>query len=307
MGNSLTYPVPAPTGTEDLTAEQVQALLKNQDALAWRIRDLASQRFIADALLTEKYKVVNGVVLYESGEPVMIQDPPEIVVPGGEYPRSQADDGPVAGAKTDKWGRDIPVTDESIKRRGISSVNRKMNQLINRMVATVDGAALGVISSKVTQTYAATGGWNSASDIVQSIQLAKAKIRKLGEGYVLDTIVLEPEMYEKAMVLLTEGGYLPREAGNPINSGEWPQVLNLRWLESPHVPSNVPLLVDTDNLGGMADEKLGSPGYSTAQSGIEVKSIRVDANDRWDLRARRVTIPVVVDPKAAIQITGVSL
>ena len=50
----------------------------------------------------------------------------------------------------------------------------------------------------------------------------------------------------------------------------------------------------------MADEDLGGPGYVKAGGiGTEVKTIRDDENDQYRVRARRVTVPVVVEPAAA--------
>lgn len=53
----------------------------------------------------------------------------------------------------------------------------------------------------------------------------------------------------------------------------------------------------------MADEDLGGPGYTKIDGiGVETKSIRDDENDKYRLRARRVTVPVVLEPAAARKI-----
>lgn len=304
---SLTYPVPAIATTETLTTEQIHQLLKSQSTIARRVRTLANQRFISDALLKGRFQTIGGAVLYENGEPIYAPDDPEAIMPGGEYPRSQVSTGDLAAAKVDKWGRDVPVTDESIKRRGINVVDTALTQLVNRMVKFVDSAALGVIASKVTQTSAATANWTTAKAIVASVEKAKAEAEESGEGHVLDTIVLKPTHYATVMSLFLDAGLLPREAANPLITGSWPQVLDLTWLRSPHVPSNAPIIVDTDELGGMADEDLGGPGYSKSLPGVETKSIREDKIDGYLLRSRRVTVPVVTDPSAGIAITGTGL
>ena len=57
----------------------------------------------------------------------------------------------------------------------------------------------------------------------------------------------------------------------------------------------------------MVDENLGGTGYvSTDGVGIQAKSIREDKNDKWRLRCRRVTVPIVQEPAAAWKITGVA-
>lgn len=306
MGNSLTYPVPALSGTGDLTPEQVHQLLQSQSIVARRIRTLADQKFISDALLAQRFTAQGGVLLYENGEPLMVADDPEAIAPGGEYPRTLATVGELASAKTTKWGEDVPITDESIARRGINVVDRAFSQLVNRMVKFVDEAALGVIASKVTASVAATAAWTDVAAIVNSIELAKAQAEESGEGHTLDTIVLKPTQYAKVMGAFLNAGLLPREQNNPLTSGTWPRILDLTWLRSPHTPTTAPLLLDTAELGGMADEKLGG-GYGSAFNGIETKSIREDKIDSYLLRARRVTVPVVTDPSAGITITGTGL
>jgi hypothetical protein len=58
-------------------------------------------------------------------------------------------------------------------------------------------------------------------------------------------------------------------------------------------------VLDSSQLGGMADEDLGGPGYVRAGGvGVETKSIRDDDNDQNRIRARRVTVPIVLEPTA---------
>lgn len=304
MGNSLTYPVPAITDAGNLSAEQIHQLLQSQPAIARRVRTLASQSFISDALLTGRFQAVGGAVLYETGEPVFAEDSPEAIAPGGEFPQGLTRRGDLAAAKVDKWGRDVPIYDEAIKRLGLTIVNKSLTQVVNQIVRFVDTAALGVIASKVTTTSTASAAWTTAAAIVKSVELAKARAEESGEGHILDTIVLTPTVYATVMSLFLEAGYLPREASNPLISGSWPKVLDLTWLRSPHVPTSSPLLLDTEELGGMADENLGSPGYSSAINGIETKSIRDEKTEGYLLRARRVTVPVVTDDSAGVVITG---
>ena len=67
-------------------------------------------------------------------------------------------------------------------------------------------------------------------------------------------------------------------------------------------------MLDSDQLGGMADEDLGGPGYVSAAgegtAAVQVKVMRKDEEDKYRLRARRVTVPVVLEPGAARKITG---
>ncbi|MDQ4502177.1 hypothetical protein [Sinomonas sp. ASV322] len=304
-----TYPAPPATVVGGDTVD-VHHLLKTPSLVARRLRTLLEQRYIADFLLTGRFKAVGGSILYETGEPIFADDAPEAVAPGAEYPSTQADTGQLAAAKTTKWGQDIPVTDEAIARLGINPVDRAFAKLVNQSVKFVDSAALGVIASKVTQTFDVTGAgapgaWTTGDAIVEGALLAKAKVTGLDEGYDPNVIVLSDIQWAKAIARLNAAGLLPRESANPLVSGTWPEALGLTWTKTNHSPTADPLMVDNTQLGGMADEDLGGPGYTSAGGvGVETKAIRDDRRDKYDLRARRVTVPVVLEPLAAIRITN---
>jgi hypothetical protein len=55
----------------------------------------------------------------------------------------------------------------------------------------------------------------------------------------------------------------------------------------------------------MADEVDGAPGYSIADVGVQIQAIRKPSQDAWDLQGRRKTVPVVQEPGAGYEITGV--
>lgn len=309
---AYTYPAPPATVVGGDTLE-IHHLLKTPTLVARRLRNLLEQRYIADALLTGRFTAQGGSILYETGEPIFTDDDPEAVAPGGNYPQTQASAGELAAAKTNKWGQDIPVTDEAIARLGINPVDRAFTKLVNQSVRFVDSAALGVIASKITQTFDVTaaggpGAWTTGDAIVEGILVAKAKVTELDEGYDPNAITLNDTQWAKAIARLIKAGLLPREANNPVTNGVWPEALGLTWMSSNHTSSPNPLLVDTTQLGGMADESLGGPGYiRTGGVGVETKAIRKDDNDSYLLRARRVTVPVVLEPNAGITITNTGL
>lgn len=307
---ATTYPAPPAAVTQGGNAIEVHRFLKQPNLVARRIRDISLQRYIADALLTGRFDAVGGSILYEDGAPLFDNDNPEAVAPGGEYPTTAAEAGKLYSAIVAKWGRDKIVTDEAIARLTMSPVERAFQTLVNTNVRFIDSIALAAITSKVTQTHAASGAWSGAdagARIIEDVLTAKAEVDELNEGYDLNTVVLRPVQYAQAMARMLATGVLPRESANPVNSGTFPSYLGVTWLSSTNLPGTDPLMVDTTQLGGMADEKLGGPGYTTAGNGIETKVIRDDAEDRYRLRARRVTVPVVLEPRAAITITGTGI
>lgn len=304
----LTYPPPSPTVTGDITS--IHNLLQRPDLIARRLRTIAEQRFISDALLTGRFDAVGGAIQYEQGDSLYTDRTPESVRPGMEYPRAGLGFGPTQIAEVVKWGQDVPITDEAIKRLNRNPVDRAFLKLVNQMVKLVDGIALAAIASSVTQTAAAAASWATATakQIFLDVAKAKAAVIDLNEGFEPDTVVVSSVAWSYAMATFADAGYLPREDRNaPVFTGLFPVIDGMRWLATPNIPvANAALVVDSGQLGGMADENLGGPGYTGAMGGVETKSIRHEGNDRYDLRARRVTVPIVLEPNAGYKITAVT-
>lgn len=305
-----TYPPAAPTVSGDNIT--ISRFLKDPTLIARRMRTLAEQRFIADVLLPSRFDATGGSIRYETGESIYSDKAPEAVAPGAEYPLTAIGDGTEQVARTMKWGRDSEITDESIARRKMDPVNRALTKQVNQMVKTVDSMALAAIASQVTQTTAASAAWSSATAaILRDVLKAVANIRALNEGFEPDTIVVDDLTWANVMSDEKLAALLKREDGNaPVYTGTFPTIAGLRFLPTPNLPvANAAFVVDTSQLGGMADEKLGGPGYVSAGGsipGVEVKTMRMEENDGYRLRSRRVTVPVVLEPKAAWKITGVS-
>lgn len=304
---SYTYPVKHPEGT--LTTEELHLLLRNQTVIARQLLDLTQMRFIADFLLTGRFNASGGGIFYETGEEAFASDDPESVAPLGGYPKVVLGSGEVVSAQTVKWGLDTVISDEKIARQGISFVNRGLARLGNTVVRHVDSVAMAVIASRVSSTFASPSTWTTAGKAIEAILSIQQTRADLGYGLDLSTVVLKPSQYAKVVGMLIDDEALPREQGNPALAGNVPvDALGLTWVVSPHYTGSNPLLVDREQLGGMADERLGGPGYVSAGGvGVEANTFRNEKNDAWTLRARRVTVPVVTEPLAGVQITNTGL
>lgn len=301
-----TYPVKHPTGT--LTTAQLHLLLQNNKVIAKRVADLSKMKFIADWLLQGRFDATGGGIFYETGEPVFAADNPEAITPLGEYPLVVLDDGTVVAAKTDKWGLDTMISDEKIARQGRFYVDRGILRVTNTVIRFIDQVAMAVIASRVSSTFT-SGTWDTAGAAVEALLTIQAERANLGIGLELDTIVLRPAQYAKVIGMLIDDKALPRESGETAIKGNLPvDALGLTWATTPNFQGANPLLLDRDNLGGMADEKLGGPNYASAGDfGVEVKSIRDEDTEGYKVRARRVTVPVVTEPLAGVQLTGTGL
>lgn len=303
-----TYPPAAPTLSGDVLS--INRFLRSPGAVSRRLRTLLEQRYIADALLSQRLRAEGGAISYETGESIFSGENPRAVAPGTDYPLVSIGDGTASLAKTVKWGQDTIVTDESIARQRMQPVERSMTKLANQSVKYIDSVALSAVASAVTQSTAASAAWTTATaeQMLEDVMLAKANVLALNEGYDPDVIVLSDLAWAYAFSKFVAAGFLPREAGNPLATGNFPMVGGMIWLPTPNLPvAATALVADRTQLGGMADENLGGDYQAAGPNGVESKSIREDAEDRYRLRARRVTVPVVLEPAAGWKITGLGV
>lgn len=299
---AITYPAGPPVYSGDI--ESINRYLATPSVVARRINTIAAQRFVSDFILTSRTDVSGGAVVFEQDDPLYTDRAPEAISPGGEYPLAGLGDGTPQAVKVTKWGQDVPITDEKIKRSNFSPVEKAFQRLVNTLVKTVDGLALSLIASQVTATQTAGAAWQaSTSTILRDIMLAKAKVTALNKGYEPNAIVVDDTTWailasdDKLSTLMAR-----EDRGNTVYTGEFRVVAGLTILPTPNLPAAGAWIIDTNALGGIADEKLGQ-GYTGDV--IETKSIRDEDNDQWRVRARRVCVPYVNEPGAAIKITGI--
>lgn len=303
---SYSYPPVAPTFSGD--NETISRFLNSPSVVARRIQDISANRFIADVLLTGRTDVSGGAITYDVDEDLYTVRPVNAVSPGGEYDLTTLTNGTPQVAKVTKWGQDTEVTDEAIKRQNFGAVEKGLSKLSNSVIKKVDSISLSLIAATVTQTQAVTAGAWSVSGtaaILRDIMLAKAKVTALNKGYDPNVIVVDDITWA---YLASDAGVMAargREDGsNSIYSGNFPTIAGLTVLPTPNIPGGSGAwLIDTSALGGIADEDLGGD-YAKAGA-LESKVIREDLNDKWRLRARRVCVPYVTEPGAAIKITGI--
>lgn len=304
---SYTYPVARPTGT--LTTAQIHLLLSNPRLVAKRVAQLTDQRFISDYLLANPMEARGGGIFYETGEQIFASDSAEAIEALGEYPLTVLTRGELAAAKTTKTGLGTEFADEAINRLGQNTLDRGLTRLANQVIKDVDAIAMAIIASKVTSTIA-SAAWTSVSAVVAALLAAQANRQDLALGIQPDVIALTGAQWAKVMGLFATAGVLPREDGNPLVNGQYPQnLLGFTWVTSPWLVGTDPLLVDRTQLGGMADEDLGSPDYTRSGNfNVETHIERITpARDGYRAHARRVTVPVVLEPLAGIKITGTGL
>lgn len=300
---AYSYPPVTPTFSGDNVT--TSRFLSTPTLVARRAQELTQNRFIADVILSGRTDVSGGAITYEVDEDFYTVRPITSVSPGGEYDLTTITNGTPQIVKVTKWGQDTLVTDEAIKRQNFAAVEKGLAKLANTVVKHVDSVSLSLIASTVSATQAASASWSAdGARILQDIMLAKAKVTALNKGYDPNVLVIDDTTW--AYLASNDKIQVARareDTSNTVYSGLFGSIAGMQILPTPNLPGgNGAWLIDTNALGGIADEDLGG-GYEG--DNVQTKSIREDLNDRWRLRARRVCVPYVTDPGAAIKITGV--
>ncbi|MCX5066652.1 hypothetical protein OOJ91_12260 [Micromonospora lupini] len=302
------YPPAAPTLAGDLLT--VHRLLQNPTYLKRRLRTIAELRFVADRILTGRYRTTGGAIAFEQSEPIMNTRPVESVAPGSEYPRDSTPEGTAALAAVSKWGQAVGLTDEKLKRSVYmgQEVNRALIKTANSVIQKVDRLATAAVASAVTSSIAAAANWNAATPaLFRDVELAAAKVVDLNQGYNPRAVLMSTTKYALLITDPAIAALRRRETSdNPIYGGDIETLGKYRIIATPasNLPSDDVWVFDPDQLGGMADETEVDPGYATMDNGLQYKTKRIDERDSWDIWARRITVPVVQEPGAAIRLTG---
>jgi hypothetical protein len=303
-----TYPSAAPTLSGDLMT--INRLLQSPTLLQRRLRTIGELRFIADQLLTNRYRSTGGAIQFEQSEPIVNARTIESVAPGSEYPRDTPATGTAAIAAVSKWGQAVQLTDEALKRSVYmgQEVNRALVKVANTVITKVDRLATAAVASAVTATSAAATTWDNAAAVAwRDVEKAAAKIVDLNQGYKPDSILMSSQKYAYLMTDPVLAAFRRREASdNPVYGGDIERLgkYKIVYTSVSNLSSDDVWIYDSQSLGAMVDEAEVDAGYATMDNGLQYKTLRVDIRDAWDVWARRITVPIVQEPGAAVKITG---
>ena len=301
---------PTPTLSGDLLT--ISRFLSSPTQLQRRLRTFRDLRFVSDQILTQRFRSTGGAVLYEMSESQLTDRTVEAVSAGSEYPFANLPTGTAALAAIQKWGQKVRITDEEITRNAYAgaAVDRALGKVVNGIIKQVDTITMSAVASAITANAGVvSGAWDAATPgkPLNDILLAKSAIVGLNLGYNPDTLVVSDKAYVYLMVNDAVAQLRQREtAVNPVYTGMLESIAGLKVIVTPNLPvATTALVLDSTQLGGMADEMDGAPGYAVADLAVQTKAIRLDEVDAWDLQARRKTVPVVQEPGAGYRITGV--
>lgn len=293
-----TYPPVAPTLTSDVLT--INRFLSSPTVVQRRLNELALNRFIADVLLTGRFSAAGGAVMYEQNESIFPDRVAEAVEPGAEFPITMVGQGPSQIAAVRKWGLDAVVTDEAIRRQMMNPVQRALTKLSNGIIKQVDTVALAAINAAPILNFTVATAWATSTTKLKDVANAIALIRATNNGYDPDTLVVDDTQYVNLIGDANLQAALRREdSSNPVYTGMFPVLSGLRVLVSPNIPTaGKAYVIDTKVAGGLADEM-----------GLTATTYRQDTGpivtEGWVLRAKRITVPIVVEPSAICSISGI--
>lgn len=303
-----TYPAATPTISGD--ALTISRYLQNPTYISRVLRTFRDLRFVSDQILTQRFRSNGGAVLYEQSEGIVSDRTVEAVAPGSEYPFANLPTGTAAVAAIVKWGQKTRLTDEEITRSVYagSAISRSMQKVVNSIIRQVDAITMSSVQSAAADT-ATAGSWDNATAAnrkpLEDVLLAVQRIEDRNQGYRPDTLVVSPKAYTYLMLNDGIAQLRRREAtDNPVYTGMIETIAGLTVIKTPSL-STTALVLDSQSVGGMADETDGAPGYGVADLAVQIKAIRQDDLDAWDLQGRRKTVPVVRESGAVEEITGV--
>lgn len=304
-----TYP-----GSPRLT---VDALLRQPRIISRSLTSLTSKRFVSDRLLAKgtPEQVAGGSAVYQKSEsiyPSEGQTTPLEVGVRAEFPRAGWSEA-LYTAAVRKYGLEVPITFESVRRNQMDQMARAERKLANALTKFVDGLCMTLITTDAdVLSDTATADWSTSStDIIADIATFKKAIYDLDEGYEPNTLVLNPAQ-ELDMLLDSDiRAAMPRETGaSAVQTGRAPVILGIeQMLVTPTLTAGTVIICEAKTVGTVVDEQPdGREGYvSTPVEGfspIYVKTYEEVKRDEWIVRAARFPAMWLSEPKAALVATG---
>ncbi|MEV5211341.1 hypothetical protein AB0K35_28095 [Micromonospora sp. NPDC053740] len=299
------YAPAAPTVSGDNIT--VNRLVNSPVLIQRALRTLAQMRLVGDKILTGSVDLTGtGAVNYEVSEAIMAASLAERIDDLMEYPLSAEPSAVNQMAAAENWGLSTLISDKLVARNRVDIVNRKMIKLANRIAFGFDSLILSAVASAVTQTSAATATWNTTSaDPFADITLGAAVVDSLNQGYEVDTVLATPTRWARLIASAKIIERAPREDGDSLLlTGRLARIAGLNVWKTTNMPPSVDvMLIDSRQLGSIGWEDQGG-GYLGGADGVQSKRIRLEENDGWKIQGRRIGVPIVQEPGAAVKITS---
>lgn len=296
MPGSTPYPwaPPAINGT-DLT---VSVFLRNPPRVQRAIEAMTTQRFIADVIFGGGPQADGGAVVYDqvTQANIFLSRDVQEIEPGATFPvLNDVEVAPlVAVAK--KYGGEIYLTDEAVRRDNRDKLAREMTRLRNTITRKVDTIAMAALRAAPINSMPASADWSLATtDIIADLASAMEMITGPDMGYDHpDTAFINPAQETDLLKKKDIREALPRESTTvPIATGRLGRLLGLDFVVSNRVNPGEIIICQRGLVGGISDEV---PLYA--------RPIDEPRQERVYLHGARLPAVYVTDPKSVVRITG---
>lgn len=293
-------PGPYPAGAPVVAGNNitVDAFLRNPARVQRAIENLTYQRFIADVLFTAGPTAEGGAVVYDQvvdeGHLFLERDVQE-VEPGSEFPILNSGQAMPLVAVARKYGGEVFLTDEQVRRDRRDVLARETTRLRNTIVRKVDTVAMAALRAAPTQTLAASGDWGTvAGAAIADTATASNMVSSLDMGYEVDTAFLNPAQELDLLLDSSIRDALPRESTTvPIATGKLGRLMGVDFVVTNRVNPGEVFYVDRGMAGSISDEV---PLYA--------RPIRDERRESVFIHGARVVVPYVTDPKSVVRVTG---
>ncbi len=289
------HPLPPPVIAG--TNVTVSLFLQNPPWVQRAITDLSLQRFVTDLIFSSGPAAEGGAVIYDqvtTSDLYLDRDVQEIE-PGGEFPLlDKADVGPLV-AIARKYGGEVMLYWEDIRRDRRGKLAKQMVRLRNTIVKKADTISMAALRAAPITQQVASGAWATpGTDIIADIVTASGSVDALDLGYATDTILVSPSGAQNLLKDKDIRDALPRERDDSlIRTGNIGRILGHDIVSTNRVVAGEVFVLQRKVVGGVSDEV---PLYA--------RPIEDDRRERTFIHGARVPAVYITDPKAAVRITG---
>lgn len=309
--------MPPRPGTVTLDGVQTLSRYLNNPTLITRdLRTLTDRQFIADRVLRGRITAAGGMVEYEIGESIFpIGDAaPEAIEPHAEFPLVSVGDGEIVLEAVGKHGYRTEITLEAVMRRRDQPVVKARQKLGNGVQLRFDSSFMAKVQATKSSFNQVSGAsWSGAgTTILRQIEMAKASILDLRQGYNPTAILMDRQKYA---ILVSDDKVQASLDRTSVDTEAFKgTIVRVADLEIMVAPTGVlgtsdPIIFDPDMLGSIVSE--ASPAERAAgDNGVFVDTAyygaanAVGGAEFWSLAAGRVAIAIIQEPKSATVITG---
>lgn len=273
-----------------------------------RVRDLVGNQFIADQLFTQisvdalaiKFAMEDGDV--EANGKAKLDEVDEVGERSG-YKRIGISE-TEKSAMIRKYGLESAITYEMQKFGATGQIERALRKLAMNVRGMVDSMAYDVATNKyaigngIQGVAKTTGFWTNDATGAESMIADLINARTAGRkfGYVLDTIVINPE--QEAQLLLNKNirdAFRVNNTDVALLRGYIGDFMGYSFIVDENFQENNVLILQKKVIGDIADaEALNTNVYNE------------DANEHTVVRAKRFTTAYLTDPKAVYLLKNVT-